>query len=404
MFHTLAAHPDDHPDEAAVVVGLRRYGDAVFPGVKKAKLVHWLRFPDVSASELEARGIFPIGRVGGCTDEHPINGNGGKDDECSFSLLCNVLKIRQYPEIQDLLKYIIENDTRGKSQPFDMARIMKAIHFQYPTDSNMAINWGTQEIGSHIDQKLSGETVLAGDPQKLVSDWLSRRQHLFNTEQDLPIRKIVEYGKSKPSNHPFVLANMAQIKESVNLALDAMYHDQLHFHTTAVLEYKLGLKKIEDVPGPNGQLLKIATVVSDHRQIARYARYKDIDVLIQIKPSDQEWGNGFVQIHTNQERCLDMSGVALMLRKKEQEIQGKADIKDERLLRVPGNLRAIPQWFYNPKIRSICNGTLTTWAPPTILSVETIQKCVKKGIENTFESRKKLLQEVSRELDAVLLG
>ncbi len=145
--HTIITHIRPHLDEIVAIWLLRLFGESLFPGVKTSKIVYWNtggHAPDGrSAEDWEAEGYLLIGIGKGRFDEHSSSEEATErqKDECSATLVAKALGVNQMSELAQILKYTLNNDTKGSSTPFDIATIAKHLGSQYPNNPEIAIQW-----------------------------------------------------------------------------------------------------------------------------------------------------------------------------------------------------------------------------------------------------------------------
>ncbi len=382
-------HHNSHLDEIVGDMMATNHGDEKFPGISIAPLT-FLNSIDYNKDPeeflREGRVLFGLG--GGDYDEHCYDGKKGRGG-CCASLVARDLEIEDRSELIKVLDFVTENDTKGKSWPFDAANVLRAIHHLNPTYSLIGVNWIRQGFGAHIRRNLKdlNKPREITNPQSLVVDWMDRKFGRQLTEKDDPALKyILRYGQQKrdPEKEPFLFDINAlaqdltsQRNDWIDLGLNAKYEEQKEFITLAADEFKKNAT-FEMVGN-----LRIATIVSNNKLVARYARSQKggdaIAVVIQIQPADREAGNGFIQIHPDPQFRLSLDGITLAIRKAELIAQGMENlITDEELLMAEGTLRKSPHWYRHLDL-GLYNGALSLTVPGSKIE-DRVLGCVIDGL------------------------
>ncbi len=158
MFHTLVTHERPHFDEIVAFWLLRKFGETIFLGISTAKVVFWATgggTPDGrSAEEWERDGFLPIGIGGGRFDEHPSTGNGRKEGECAATLVAKAIGVHENPALELLLKYVLDNDTKGAGHPMDIAHLATLLYQLYPDNPEKVMEWVTEGIETKYREQL----------------------------------------------------------------------------------------------------------------------------------------------------------------------------------------------------------------------------------------------------------
>ncbi len=206
------------------------------------------------------------------------------------------------------------------------------------------------------------------------------------------LEKILKFTLNNDLNaaaHPFDLAyltklmhqqypeNPEKVMEWVMMGLEIKYQEQFQFFNATKEEFER-VAKIENVEGPNGRILRMATIISDNEQMSKFARSAyggNVAIVIQKKLS------GNVQIYTNRQDGLTLYDVAQMIRFSEQETKGKIITKDWKDLASEGKVNGAEEWFFHQVGQMLLNGSLTaTNVPATQISLERIKEITKIGI------------------------
>jgi hypothetical protein len=136
-------HHRPHLDEIMAFAILQQCGKEKYPGVDTAEYV----FCDAGSETPDGRswkkwheeGILLIGVGGSCFDEHPTPTKDRKENDCAATLVARHLGIESEPWMTKLLHYTKTNDTKGGTNPFDLAamvnRLMKQFYDKSPSQT-----------------------------------------------------------------------------------------------------------------------------------------------------------------------------------------------------------------------------------------------------------------------------
>jgi hypothetical protein len=306
LFNRIATHPKPHLDEIVAAWLLKHFGDKLFPGVSKARIVFWGHggmTPDGRlVEEYLAQGILPVGVAGSLLDEHPKgDGERAKQKTCAAKLTAELLGVADDPALQQMLRYVLDKDTHGTAAPFDLAHLVKCMHEANP-------------------------------------------------------------------RHPKVVIN------AIWQMLDAKYHEQQEFWTTAMKE----MEKAEwfSIRGANGEI-RVCVVKTDCAQVPKYARSaQGGGAHIVIIQNSQ----GNVQILTDHAQKLCLDDLARLLRLAEQHaadgIKSKSRWRD---LEAEGTQFG---WHYHRHGRMLLNGSSTAnKVAPTKIEFGLIKALVKLALD-----------------------
>ena len=223
---------------------------------------------------------------------------------------------------------------------------------------------------------------------------------LLGIRDDPVLEKILKFvlmSDTKGAGNSFDLAYLVKafhrqypedskrVMEWVLLALEVKYNEQVEFLSSAREEFQKA--EVEEVPGPNGQTLKMATVRSDSELVGKFARSeRGCRAAVVI----QRLSRGNTQIYTNKLFRVLLYDVAQMIRLAEQEAKGEVVTTDWRLLASEGKVKGAEEWYFHSAGQFLLNGSLTTRnVPPTRLSLESIQEIVRIGVNpNAFEPKR----------------
>lgn len=191
------------------------------------------------------------------------------------------------------------------------------------------------------------------------------------------------------TGHPFDIASIVKVLHQqcpddpervmdwAMTALEAKYQEQLGFFIATKADFEENAE-IEEIPGPKGRILKMATIVSDDPQMGKFARSTfggQVDIVIQQRSS------GNVQIFTNKRSGLVLYGVVQMIRLAEQEAKGQIVTTDWKELALEGKVAGAEEWYLQKAGQMLLNGSLTaTQVSPTKIPLEKIQEIVRIGV------------------------
>lgn len=150
----IVTHTAPHLDEIFAIWLLRRFGKSEFPGVSTAPVEYWKTGMEKRTwQEHHDSGTLLLGVGGGRFDEHPRAGKERKEGQASASLVATALGVINEPALRSLLRYVVDNDLRGGSNPFDLATLVVLLHRRYPHDPDFVINWTLEAITARYEQQ-----------------------------------------------------------------------------------------------------------------------------------------------------------------------------------------------------------------------------------------------------------
>lgn len=209
------------------------------------------------------------------------------------------------------------------------------------------------------------------------------------------ILKFIATSDLKGVGHPFDLGYIVKLLhqqypndpekviEWAMMGLEAKYQEQLRFWSSTRQEFER-IAEVEEIVGPGGRVLKMASFVSDNEQMNKFARSihgGQAAIIIQQQSS------GNVQIYTNRHFRLTLYDIAQMIRLAEQQAKGKVTTREWKKLAAEGKVEGVEEWFFHHAGQMLLNGSLTAKdVPPTRLSLEQIKEIVRIGINpHSFE-------------------
>ncbi len=155
--HTLVTHHRPHLDELFAVWLLRNFGERHFPGVSKAKTVYvdagTPTFLGQPADQLERDGCLMLGVGQGRFDEHRDGESGRQDCECCSTLVAKHLGIDTDPALEKLLRYVLNADSKGAGQPFDLVGVIQAAYADLSENRyELVYNWAAMAFRAKYSQ------------------------------------------------------------------------------------------------------------------------------------------------------------------------------------------------------------------------------------------------------------
>lgn len=196
---------------------------------------------------------------------------------------------------------------------------------------------------------------------------------LHGVRQPLDFAHFVNVLHREHSNNP------EKVMEWAMFALDALYNDQRAFWNSTPRKFRENAQ-IEDIPGPNGRILKMVTISSDNEQMAGFAlSVHGVRAAIVI----QQNSSRNVQIFFNKSAELELqtAEIARIVRYAEQSVRGKILTTNPQILSAEGIVPGAEVWHFFPQGQMLLNGSLTAPSkPPTLLSLEEIQDLVRIGV------------------------
>ncbi len=280
------------------------------------------RFPGIENIRVEVNPDAPTDSFEDLTAKKivPIDVGGGPldhhgTDSCASELVADLLHIRDNPAIARLLAYAKRDDAFGKG-----------------TSSSDPIDraFGLSGLIASLNKQYPGEA-----------------------------HKIVEI---------------------VLPLLEAHYHasHEHHFELPATVEEKKQKGEYTEAFVHQGNMrLKIAFVVSDKPAMVTYLRsYKGphADVVVQ-----KNEGRNRVCIVTRQERQVNLSAVAALIRLREAELRGVLLPEKSAYWAQDGKIDELSMWYVDPATNSILN--VGASEADTLIPWEELQRLVRQGLE-----------------------
>lgn len=169
--NTIVTHKRPHVDEIVAIVLLQQYGRTMFPGIEKAKIEFWdagNKTPDgKNWKQHHQEGRLLIGVGSSCFDEHPSTDKDRADEHCAATLVAKYLGISDKPELEQLLRYTLTNDTKGGNSPFDLAALITLGNKTwFDTDPQGILEWSMQPITWWLQKQIKFFTKTKAEFEK----------------------------------------------------------------------------------------------------------------------------------------------------------------------------------------------------------------------------------------------
>ena len=145
----IATHLNPHLDEIAGIWLLKKFAGII------AEIQYWDSDKiKKSPEEYEAEGILLLGIGGGKFDEHPSAQNGRKEGECCATLVAKHLGVEEDLALEKILQFVVNNDLKAASHPFDLAYIVKLLHQQFPENPEKVLEWAFVGLEAKYQEQL----------------------------------------------------------------------------------------------------------------------------------------------------------------------------------------------------------------------------------------------------------
>lgn len=129
--HTIITHTRPHIDEIFAIWLLRKFGEAMFPGISTAKIeyrsINIGLLDDKTAKQWVEEGILLLGIGKGRFDEHPGIGTTEKRGNCCATLIAKALDVYSDIVLKDLIDFVFNDDTDAvpeERSPFDLGALV----------------------------------------------------------------------------------------------------------------------------------------------------------------------------------------------------------------------------------------------------------------------------------------
>lgn len=271
----------------------------------------------------------------------------------------------RYPGIEDAEIVYWDKLPEGTSaiqlerEGFKLVGIGGGAHDEHPSER------GGRKKGECSATLIAHDLDIRNKPalRKILDFATSRDLKLGESEFELPavVKALHDTGRS------------SDVIYWTFLALSAIYEKQRRFFEEAPGDFAAA--KIIDVTVHNGRSVKMVVGRSDADTFCAYARSSrgcNAGIVVQMN------SRGNVVIQTNQILRLDLTDTIRMLRVEELRLAGKPVPRDWKLLGGEQNVE--PCWYMHPRRGMILNGSTTCSAPPTKLSLQTIEAIVRIGV------------------------
>lgn len=155
MDWTIVVHGRPDLDAITGIWLLKKFGKEKFPGIAKARiefLENGGELPEEkSADELEKEGIIYVDCGRGRFDHHPA---AEYPEDCAATLIAKYLEIDDDPTLETILRFVVNNDLKGQSHPFDLAYTIKLMHGHHPNEPEQVISWAIEALEAKYHDQL----------------------------------------------------------------------------------------------------------------------------------------------------------------------------------------------------------------------------------------------------------
>jgi len=159
--HTIASFAKPQPDTIAAIFLLKKFGEALFPGVSGAQLAFWSVLPEgKTATQLEEEGYILIDLGQGRFDHHAELSD-GRPQRCSSELVAEFLQVTTHPPLQKLLAYAKRDDLEGKGtispdaldRAFGLSGLLTNLNRTYSHDPAGIVNMVLAMFEAHYQEE-----------------------------------------------------------------------------------------------------------------------------------------------------------------------------------------------------------------------------------------------------------
>lgn len=353
----------------------------------------------LALEQIEKEGVMFLGIGRGALDDH------GKE-ECAATLMAKRLGEEKAPELRRLLKFALRRDNKG-GQPLDLDDITTALHDLYPENPNKVRGLINLVIDAEICEALFRECLTkthtvpnfdqsCADAVRLLREEAEKKSAQYGERKEKVSGRLLMYLQKRQSGQlqDFDLVDATSLllrRKSVRAAewihetVKAEIARQAEFHILAKEEYEKNAR--EEMMQVGGTELKVVTIESGNRLIAKYGFYKAAGVVIKHNPA-----TGHVQVVRSKTRTqkpkwrgrgdlFTLRDVVIELRRAEQIANGIEPSSDIALGAQDGPNGA-ECWYYDPRIDIILNGSLThPDIPATRLPFSEVERIVKETLK-----------------------
>lgn len=395
----IATHFRPHFTEKLAIRLESRYGDGVQEIILvKDGLLPFLMTESglVTLDEFDQNKVEFIGIARGELDHHisPLK-------TCAATLKAEQLGIRNNPELQRILKFALRRNTKG-GQPLDLDDIVSALHDIFPENTkkvfdliNLVINAEINEAKKRPEKPDYKESFR--NAVKMLQEEVVRQSDSYKEHKEGATSRINRYLEKRVKGEniqAFELVDVVALLLRVGLksapkwietVVGAELTRQYEFHVSAKIWHEKSAR--ESTITCKGLRLKLVVIESPHRLSTQYAFFKEAAVVINQNP---ETGN--VQISRSKNRTkkphwikdaedlFTLKNTVAVLRKNEQ-LLNKVTVSSDWALKQPCGPRGAENWYYEPRMDIILNGSLThPEIPPTKLPLGLIVTLVEESI------------------------
>jgi len=146
------------PDTIVAIFILKKFGEAVFPGIETARLEFWQALPQGETEvSLREKGILLMDIGAGLFDHHNHT-----EKTTATALVCGYLRLRENPALQKLLEYTERDDFFGKGtistdsldRAFGLSGLISALNKSFVKDPARVVDIVLPFISAHYEEEL----------------------------------------------------------------------------------------------------------------------------------------------------------------------------------------------------------------------------------------------------------
>ena len=382
----LGPHINQHRDEEYAGWLAIRFGEKLFPGISKAEVIY-LEAGMQMTIEAKDTNIIPIGTGHREFDEHTsdFSGTDRIPGECSATLMAKKLGIDKDPKLQELLQYVLLDDTRGVHSLLDLVDCHIASIAQHEENPAKVTEIFEQIFDALYEHQEELTKVQRDRVADLIEKWLQERGEKDQRVID-PIVKFVR-GLRNGNKKPFDLTKIfCALEKKFGLEtaetiakelLEAKYFVQRQFFDAEKeLHEKVQRGEAKVTPVVRGQIvLNVVVIQSDNPQMSKVCRHPEYGYNAAIIIQKNSKGNGL--IFTNNKFYVrdDMKRIVACVRLEElSPVEHEVIDFFEEMSRA-GSIKEVPIWYFQQEDNNgggkLLNGSKSTGdVEPTKISLQ----------------------------------
>ena len=386
-------HEFAHPSDFLAEFLIRRYGGEKY---------------GASAKPAGPRVVL-VGR-GGYDEHDPANLPDPEVLECEATLAARDLGVRDLPELQSLLTYILMADRRGKGKGLlQFARVAERLNAVYPDQPWRVKRFAEVMFEATIEYEASRSNGIAPLVSTEVVGYLIGRAYTkaageYQLAARLRLEDVIRhwFKAEELDIKPFGFADCIRLlwlkfgrfrwgeHSVVNWAADA-FRAELKWQ-----EEYLAARRECDQLAEDGQIDEVAMTVrgkgviaylvrSDSPRVHSYLLSRDFSTSSEVGVVAVRRSNGNVQIFPRRARLLvrlNLEFVIAFLRDRERGKRGHREPATWAELTAAQGPRGGECWFFYLPPQWIFNGAKSAEVEPTLLSDSELLRCIERGLDD----------------------